>query len=159
MRVFGRHVHNCGDPWAEAPPWAVELGFMLALVLKEETIIMSQADDLNNAVTSLATGFTALDAAVQAELVAIAAALAGTPNPVIAQAIANIGAITGTMAIDAAALTASIPAATTVPPPPATPPEVTVPPKDVVPDIATPPITAPSATPPNTPPSSAVTTP
>lgn len=133
---------------------------MLALVLKEETIIMSQAEDLNNAVTALTTGFSALDTAVQAELVAIVEALKEKPNPAITQAIANIGAITGKMATDAALLTASVPAATTVNVPPSPPPEVTVPPSpDIVPDIATPPITAPDASAPNSPPASAVTVP
>lgn len=155
MRNFAQHIHNQDNPWDGAPAWAIELRFMLALVLTEETIIMSQNDDLNNAVTALATGFAALDSAVGAELAAIVAA--GAPNPVVAQAIANIGAITGKMATDAAALTASIPSATTVPAPTLPPSEVSVPPKDVVPDIAAPPITAPDATPPNTPPASAKT--
>src|ERR1700676_3748924 len=91
-------------------------------ILNKEVAIMALADDLNNGMTSLATGFAALDTSVAAELVAIAAALAATPpTPALVtaatQAVANISAITGKMATDAAALTASIPAATTGPPP------------------------------------------
>lgn len=158
MRIFAEKLHHNSSPWETAPAWAIELGFMLALVLKEETIIMSQSDDLNNGITALATAFAVEHDAVNAELIAINAALGNTPNPAITQAIANIAAITGGMATDAAALTASIPAATTVAPPVLTPPPVKTPPADVVPDIATPPVTAPNAIPPSTPPASATTT-
>lgn len=122
---------------------------------------MSQADDLNNCVTALATGYASEHAAVQVEMDALTAAMGkvAQPDPAVAKAItdaiANVTAITGTMATDAAKLTASVPAATTVPPPvvvtPVTPPTVTVP------VIATPPVTDPSATPPSTPPASATT--
>src|SRR6202165_5805565 len=105
MRIFGHHIHHSRNPWDDAPLWAIELGVMGIVTIEILEKIMSQADDLNNAVTALTTGFAALDSAVQAELVAIAAALAaGAPNPAITQAVANIGAITGKMATDAAAL-------------------------------------------------------
>lgn len=29
----GRQHHNHSDPWAEAPPWAVELGSMMLVVI------------------------------------------------------------------------------------------------------------------------------
>lgn len=117
---------------------------------------MSAMDDLNNAVTALTTGFTALDQAVQAELTALTAALSAGNSAAIEQAATNIGAITGKMAVDAANLTASIPAATTVPPP--SPPPTSPAPTVAVPVIATPTVTAPNASPPSTPPASAITT-
>jgi hypothetical protein len=129
-------------------------------LLKEN--VMSQADDLNNLGTSLATGYSALHDAVMVEMDALTAAMGkvAQPDPAVAKAItdviANVTAITGKMATDAAALTKSVPAASTVPPPvvvpPATPPTVTPP------VIATPPVTDPAATPPSTPPASATTT-
>jgi hypothetical protein len=109
----------------------------------------NQVADLNNAVTSLATAFSVLDGAVQAQLRTLSAAL--TPkvsqtNPEIAQAIANISALTNKMAQDAAALTAHVPAATTIDPPlPATPVVVGVGPTIDIPTIAKPTITAPDA--------------
>lgn len=123
---------------------------------------MAATDDLNNAVTALATGFAALDAVVQQELSAISAAVAATDPDAAAieQAVANIGAVTSKMATDAASLTAKIPAATTVPAPASTAtaspakPAPTV----AVPQITTPPVSAPTAQPTSTPPASATTT-
>lgn len=155
------HPHN--DPWRWAPPWALELKAMLELVINKEDTLMSQADDLNNAITSLATGFAVEHDAVVAELAALAAAISAVPaaDPVlgaaVTQAIANITHITGTMATDAAALTASIPAATTVPTPVVTTPAV--PPTATAPVIATPPVTDPTSAPPSTPPDTATTAP
>lgn len=122
---------------------------------------MSQADDLNNAMTSLATGYAVEHDAIVAEMATLAAALAATstPDPVLAaavtQAIANATHISGTMAVDAAALTASVPAATTVPTPTVTAPATT--PTVTAPSIAIPPVTDSAATPPSTPPASATT--
>lgn len=163
MRVFGYDAHRNRDPWEGAPHWAVEIGHMLSTVIVYQEIQMSQADDLNNAVTSLATGYSALHDAVQVEIDALLKAISTIPTPdpavskAITDAIANISAVTGTMATDAAKLTASIPAATTVAPPVITPP--VAPPTVDVPVIATPPVTDPAATPPSTPPDSATTTP
>lgn len=134
----------------------------LDLIQEHQEIEMALADDLNNAVTSLATAFNAEHDAVTAEMKALTDALAAVPatDPALAtvinQTVANIATITGSMAKDAAALTASIPAATTVPAPVITPP--TVPPTVTPPTIATPPVTDPAATPPSTPPASATTT-
>lgn len=36
MKLFGLHIHRCDDPWAAAPPWAIELGLMMARLSKEE---------------------------------------------------------------------------------------------------------------------------
>lgn len=38
MRPFGKHLHNCDNPWNEAPPWAVELGVMMGLLLNIQEI-------------------------------------------------------------------------------------------------------------------------
>lgn len=161
MRLFGFDHHQKHDPWVGAPAWAVEIREMLGTVIDIQEFQMSQADDLNNAVTSLATGYSALHDAVQIETDALTKAMSTIPQPdpataaAITQAIANISAVTGKMATDAAALTASIPAATTVPPPVVSTP--VVPPTVDPPVIATPPVTDPAAAPPNTPPPSATT--
>ena len=65
-----------------------------------------------------------------------------------ATAIANIQAITGKMASDAAALTAAVPGATTVPAPGPVTPVVDAQPDATLPSIDAPTITAPDATPP-----------
>jgi hypothetical protein len=161
MRLFGFDQHGNRSPWDGAPHWAIELAIMSGIIIQNQETEMAIEDDLNNAVTSLATGFAAEHTAVQTEVTALLAALANVtqPNPAtaaaITAAISNITAITGTMATDAAALTASIPAATTVPPPVVTPPAN--PPTVTPPVIATPAITAPAATPPSVPPVSATT--
>lgn len=161
MKLFGFDHHQKHDPWDGAPPWAVEIREMLGTIIVYQEFEMSQIEDLNNAVTSLATGYSALHDAVQVETDALTKAMATIPQPdpatasAITQAIANITAVTGKMATDAAALTASVPAATTVPPPTVEAP--IVPPTVDVPVIATPPVTDPSASPPSTPPESATT--
>src|ERR1700730_12550463 len=104
MRLFAFEHHHNQEPWAGAPPWAIELREMLAVITNREETIMSAKDDLNNAVTALTTGFNALDTTIQPELAAIVAAAGG--NAVIEQAVANIAAVTTGMAKDAAALTA-----------------------------------------------------
>lgn len=70
---------------------------------------MTAIDDLNAAVAALTSGFTALDAAVQAELTAITTALASDNTTAIEASVTNISNITSTMAKDSAALTASLP--------------------------------------------------
>lgn len=107
---------------------------------------MSQAQDLDSAVQALTAGFAALDAAVQPALQIIADNSGN--NPVIATAIANIQAITGKMATDAAALTAAVPGATTVAAPTPAAPVVEAQPDTDLPSIDAPTITAPDATPP-----------
>jgi hypothetical protein len=155
MKLFGFDHHRNRSPLDGAPDWAVELAVMLGIVIHNTEYIMSQADDLNNAVTSLATGYSALHDAVQVETDALTKAMSTIPQPdpatatAITQAIANISAVTGKMATDAAALTASIPAATTVPPPVVSTP--------VVPPTVDPPVIDPEAAPPNAPPPSATT--
>lgn len=138
------------------------IGNQVDMILNRQEIEMGQADDLNNAVTALATGYAALHAAQATEITALNSALAGVANvpPAVSQAISNITAISASMAKDAADLTASIPAATTVAAPPAPAPVAGLPAPTVTPpDIGTAPITAPAAQPPSTPPPSATTAP
>jgi hypothetical protein len=162
MEILGFDQHGNRSPWDGAPHWAIELAIMSRIIIEDLETEMALSDDLNNAVTSLATGFAAEHTAVQVEITALLAALANVTQPdpattaAITTAISNITSITGTMATDAAALTASIPAATTVPPPVVTPP--VTPPTVTPPVIATPPITAPVAVPPSVPPVTATTT-
>jgi hypothetical protein len=155
------HFHHHIEPDSEVLARLDALSKKLDLIIKNQEKEMSLADDLNNGMTALATGFAAESVAVHAEIAALQAA---DPNlsPAVKQAIANISIITTSMAADAAALTASIPAATTVPPP-AAPAAAAVAvaaaaPTVTPPDIATPTVTAPAATPPSTPPADATTT-
>lgn len=46
MKNYAWHLHRCSDPWEEAPPWALELRFMLGLIIQEELNIMASLDDL-----------------------------------------------------------------------------------------------------------------
>lgn len=147
MQLFAFEHHHERSPWDSAPPWAIELRVMLGLILKTEEDLMSAASDLNNAVSALALGFASLDTAVQTELTALSAALADNNTDAINQAISNISTVTNKMAADAAALTASIPAATTVAAPAPAPDPVVAPTVDV-PVIAAPAVTDPAATPP-----------
>jgi hypothetical protein len=122
----------------------------LDLIITNQETIMSQDQDLNNAVSSLASGFTALDTAVQAELAAVSALIAADGpalQTAVTQAVANISTMTAAMAADAAALTASVPAATTVPPPPPPPPPP-VPATSTTPVLSKVKVTAPTAKPP-----------
>lgn len=107
---------------------------------------MSQAQDLDSAVQALTGGFAVLDASIQPALQVIADNSSG--NQTIATAIANIQAITGKMATDAAALTAAVPGATTVAAPTPAAPVVDASPDTDLPSIDAPAITAPDATPP-----------
>jgi hypothetical protein len=116
-------------------------------ILKRIELLMSKEQDLDNAVSALATGFAALDTAVHAELAALTTALEGDDTDAVEQAVANISAITSKMAGDAAQLTASIPAATTVPAPAAPTPPNDTPPTVASPTIAPVTVTDPSATP------------
>lgn len=79
-------------------------------LLMKERMTMAAIDDLNAAVATLSTNFTAADAAIQAEIAALTAALASNNTAAIQTAVTNIGAISANMASDTAALAASLPA-------------------------------------------------
>src|SRR6266581_9724107 len=95
---------------SEADPGLARLDAIdgrLDLILENMETQMSQADDLNNMVTALTTGYAALHDAVQVQADALTAALAkaaaaAQPDPATAKAmsdaIANITAVTGSMA-------------------------------------------------------------
>lgn len=107
---FWPHHHT--GPWRDAPPWAIELREMLSVVIKNQGANMSQVDDLTNAVATLMTSVTAHDAAVQAEIAALKAALTTSgaiSDPAVATAIQNIASASATLANETAALTASLP--------------------------------------------------
>lgn len=61
MKVFGRHHHKCENPWEEAPPWAIELGYVMGLILGNTESIMAAIDDLQAAV---AAEDTVIDSAI-----------------------------------------------------------------------------------------------
>lgn len=150
--LFSFHHITNKSPWAGAPPWALELRELMSLIILDLEHLMSADQDLNNAVTSLATGFTSLDTAVQAELSSLRTASTAATDlaalqAAVAQSVSNISTVTNKMAVDASALTAVIPAATTVPPPAAAPVQA-VPSTVTPPGIAPVTVTDPAATPP-----------
>lgn len=49
MKVYGHHHHQCENPWNEAPPWAVELGFIVGLVLGNTENIMAVSQEVQDA--------------------------------------------------------------------------------------------------------------
>jgi hypothetical protein len=147
MRLFRQRPPDV-PPW-----WADEIYKRLGLVLRNQEIIMSQNEDLNAAVSSLAKGYGDLHTAVVKQTDALTEAMKNVAQPdpatskAISDAIANITGITGKMATDAAELTSTVPSATTVEAPqvtePASEPTVEAPVMDM------PPVTAPAATPPD----------
>lgn len=83
------------------------LAATLDAVLKLEKATMSQIDDLKAAVATLGQSFTTLDAAIQAEIAALKAAVAANDPAAIQAAVTNISDVSSKMATDAAALSAS----------------------------------------------------
>jgi hypothetical protein len=40
MHQFGFHIHNCPDPWVDAPAWAIEIAEMqFVTMLQNESIL------------------------------------------------------------------------------------------------------------------------
>ncbi|MHC2250969.1 hypothetical protein ACVILK_000661 [Bradyrhizobium embrapense] len=145
LRFFRPHRSS---PWDSAPPWARELKHLMERILTKEDQQMSAQQDLNAAVGVLVNGYNDLHTALVPALQIIADNANG--NAAIIQQIANIQGVSQKMALDAAALTAAIPAATTLTPP-ANPPSVDTggTQADVSPpSITVPPVTDPAATPP-----------
>lgn len=130
------------DPWSSAPPWAIALNKKVDRLLEGQDKMSKQGDAVNGAVSGLVTAFGSLHDAVTKELVVIANK--NQDDPDITQAVANINALTGKMAVDAAAVTAQLPDVTTVPPPAPSDPVVAVPPTVTVPTISTDPVPAPA---------------
>lgn len=122
-------------------PWRkIDLLISLASqLLEQQGVLMTVVDDIKTAVTTLATNFGSLDAAIQAELTAIAniptvGQMSAADQATLQQAVTNIGTVSASMAADAAKLTASLP----VTPPPATPTPAPVPPPAPTPAPSTP---------------------
>lgn len=107
MKLFGQHHHGCENPWDEAPPWAVELGFMVSLVLEKMESIMSAIDDLQAAVSKEDTVIDSAIALINGIPALIAAA--GTDPAKLAALQSDITAKSTALA---AAVTANTPAAT-----------------------------------------------
>jgi hypothetical protein len=86
----------------------VSLAAAIVDLEKQEKANMAAVDDLNNAVSTLGQNFVTLDAAIQAEVAALKAALAADNTTAIAAAATNISQVSAKMATDAAALSASV---------------------------------------------------
>jgi hypothetical protein len=97
MKLFGFGYHESDDPWDEAPPWAIELREMMALVLKTEqrmenemaldfTKLIAATTAQTNVTNSALTAFQAFGAKV-ADLSAQLATALATSDPVAAQAV------------------------------------------------------------------------
>lgn len=128
MHIFAFDRHHVKHPWADAPPWALELRIMLGQILERENKAMAAIDDLATSVAAedtvigsavaLINGFAAqlaaagtdptklaaLQADVKAQTATLAAAvLAGTPTPApAAQPVAPAAAATAATAAVAA---------------------------------------------------------
>lgn len=150
MKTYGFEVHNHYNPLENAPVWAIELAFMLELLLQQGFKTMTALTDLQAAVAAedtviasavtllngipaliLAAGtdpaaLTALATDIQTNTAALAAAvITGTPGPgTAAVASAPIKPVDASGA--AAAAVAAAPAATaSTPTPPAASPAKT----------------------------------
>jgi len=53
MKVYGRHHHHHENPWDEAPPWAIELGHIVGLLLANTEKIMSTIEDFEATLTAI----------------------------------------------------------------------------------------------------------
>lgn len=66
MRIFGFPYHDDDDPWDEAPPWAIELREMLALVLRTERRTESEmALDFTKIIAAAAAQTTVTNSVLQ----------------------------------------------------------------------------------------------
>ena len=74
MRLFAHEHHHNDSPWNDAPAWAFELREMLSIIIVTQETFM---DALNAALAQLTTAIGGLDTAIQAEIAALNAALAG----------------------------------------------------------------------------------
>lgn len=63
MRIHGHTYHECDDPWAEAPPWAIELRCMLELIICNQELIMAVIDDLETSVKEMTDAEESAEAA------------------------------------------------------------------------------------------------
>jgi hypothetical protein len=59
MRVFGHHHHHHQNPWEQAPPWAIELGIMVSLLIENTESLMIDLSALQAVATRLDASDTA----------------------------------------------------------------------------------------------------
>ncbi len=83
MKTFGFFHHQTRDPWADAPPWDVEIGIMLGIAIHNQETIMTDVTALQAVTARLEASDTAALAALQAlkdQNTALAAQLAAIPT-------------------------------------------------------------------------------
>lgn len=117
MTWFGHHRHNCDDPFAEAPAWAVELDAKLDLIIHQGIKIMSAITDSLDAAEAAAKANSDADDAAEALLVSISKAIAdlktnSTDPATVARITALATALHDRAAKLSAAVLANTPAAT-----------------------------------------------
>lgn len=146
MHIFGFEKHKNRSPWDDAPPWAIELGLMLSIIIRQqETNIM----DLNELQTAVAAEDTVIDSAILLiQGIPALIAAAGTDPQKLAQLQADIVGKTASLAAAVANVPAA-PAPTTTPAPAPAPapapdpaPSTTPAPDPTV--VAAPPVTPPA---------------
>jgi hypothetical protein len=104
------------DPWAEAPPWALELRNMLSLFLRKENIIMSDLTDALDKAEANAKAESDAEDAVVALLTTLSAQIAalkagGTDPATVARITALSDALKARATQLGAAVVANTPAA------------------------------------------------
>lgn len=88
MRLFAFRKHQCADPWKspDAPPWAVELRSLLALILYQQELTMATLDEVLSEVTDENTRLDSIQSLIDGIKQQLADALAGTTLPPATQA-------------------------------------------------------------------------
>lgn len=90
-QIFGRDLHQCENPWDNAPAWAVELGAISLILIEKMEAIMALSPQVQALVDAVAANTSAVKAATDG------LALEATQ---IADLKAQIAAITPGQAID-----------------------------------------------------------
>ena len=91
MKVHGREHHGHENPWHGAPPWDIELGYIMGLILRNQEKIMSDAEDLKQAIADLSTQLTANTAEIEDLLTKITTP--GVSSADVQSAVASIRAL------------------------------------------------------------------
>ena len=55
MKIYGHHYHHHPNPWDEAPPWAVELGYIVGLLLANTESLMTVSQEVQDALDLVRT--------------------------------------------------------------------------------------------------------
>jgi hypothetical protein len=136
FRIFGYPYHESGDPWDEAPPWAIELREMMALVLRTERRMESEmALDFTKMIAAAAAQSTVTNGVLQTlqdlgakvtDLSAQLAAALAANDPVAAQAVQDqLDALATGIQTNDDKIAAAIAAPGTTPTPTPTPTPIT----------------------------------